>query len=82
MINPHKVHISNKEGAKGTVSTGLNTKVSLDGIPLKGIHSVKYEVSAGSVGKLTLVMYAELDIDHSEKDLEVETILVEESSHE
>ena len=51
MIKPHKVYISNKEGAKGTVSTGLNTKVSLDGIPLKGIHSVKYEVSAGSVGR-------------------------------
>ena len=63
-MNPHKIYISNKRGSEGNISTGANTEVSMDGVALRGVKSIKYEVDAKSIGKVTIEMYAQLDIDH------------------
>jgi hypothetical protein len=70
-MTPHKIYISNKRGSEGQISTGYNTEVAMDGIALKGVKSIKYKVDAKGVGLVTMQIYAELDIDHENINVEI-----------
>ena len=55
---PHKILIRNK--SPGTLSTGQNTEVLLDGKRLKGVCFIKIEVKPRGLAKVLLEMYADV----------------------
>ncbi|NVM34002.1 MAG: hypothetical protein HWN81_00300 [Candidatus Lokiarchaeota archaeon] len=55
----HKVTIRNK--VPGTISTGANTEVLLDGKVLKAVNFAKIEIKASKAAKLTLEMFVDAD---------------------
>lgn len=60
---PHKIQIRNREGTEGITTKGMNTQVLLDGVPLKSCRSFKFEVEAGEMAKVTIEMYAEVEME-------------------
>lgn len=58
---PHKITVRNKN--PGTISTGMNTEVLIDGKPLKYARFVKIEVKANGVAKVILEVLGEVDIE-------------------
>ena len=57
-----KLTIKNRK--PGSVSTGANTEVLLDGHPIQaGLTFLKVEIKAAKVAKITMEMLAELDIE-------------------
>lgn len=57
---PHKILVRNKN--PGTISTGANTIIELDGKPLKLCKFFKYEVKPGGLAKVTLEFYADVEV--------------------
>lgn len=56
-----KLTVRNK--APGTISTGANTEVLLDGKPLKGVSFLKIEIKPKNVTKVTMEMYCEVEVE-------------------
>jgi hypothetical protein len=56
-----KLCIKNK--APGTISTGANTEVTLDGQKLGGVSFLKMEFKPKNVVKITMEMYCEVEVD-------------------
>ena len=59
----HTVKISQRD--PNSLCTGANTLVFLDGKPLVGATSVKFEVAARGVGKVTIELLASVEIDET-----------------
>jgi hypothetical protein len=57
----HKLSIKNKQ--PGTLSTGANTLIELDGKPLRGVTFLKLECKPANVVKVTMEMYAEVEAE-------------------
>lgn len=57
----HKLTVKNKN--PGSISTGANTQVELDGQPLKGVRFLKIECKPASVVKVTMELYAEVEVE-------------------
>lgn len=66
---PSKLVIRNK--APGTLSSGANTEVLLDGKPLKSVSFLKVEVKPAKMTKVTLEMYCDVEL---EADVEMEPV--------
>jgi hypothetical protein len=62
-LKVHKLQIRNKPEEAGTLSKGANMEVLLDGTPLRGVSFFKFEVKSGSVAKVMLEMFADVDIE-------------------
>ena len=75
MNDVHKLKISNRN--PGSVSSGTNTILELDGKHIKGATSVKFEASVNKLSKVTIELLADVEID-----ADVESILVRESNLE
>lgn len=58
---PHKILVRNKN--PGTISTGMNTEVFLDGKPLKGVTFIKFEVKPKGVAKVTIECIADIEFE-------------------
>lgn len=65
----HKVSIKRKPGAEGSITTGANTIIEVDGKPLQGCTFLKFELKPNRVGKLTIELIADVEVD--ELDLEI-----------
>lgn len=57
----HKITLRNKKGTKGKISVGANVEVLLDGKPIKGASAIRIDVTAKSVAKVQIELYAEVD---------------------
>jgi hypothetical protein len=66
----NKITIRNKLGAEDQTSKGANMEILLDGKKLDGAYFAKFEVHARKVAKVTIEMYAEVEI---EANVETET---------
>lgn len=64
-----KITIRNRPGTEGKCTSGMNTQVLLDGVPIRGACFVKFEVHAAKTAKVTIEMYAEVEL---EADVELE----------
>jgi len=51
-----KIEIRNKKGHEEQLSAGTNMEVLIDGVLLKGITKIHFEVEAGGVAKVTTEM--------------------------
>jgi hypothetical protein len=58
-----KITIRNKH--PDSVSTGANTEILLNGMPLPSVSFVKIEIKAKKIAKVMLEMYANVEIDLS-----------------
>ncbi len=61
----HRLEVRQKEqpGNPKRLMTGAGTEVLLDGLPLKGVAGLTFEVAAKGVAKVFLEMYADVSID-------------------
>lgn len=59
----HKIRIQNKPGTEDQIGHAGNTTLLLDGTPIKSAQSVKFEVIALGLSKVTIVMYADIAIE-------------------
>lgn len=59
-FKPHKITIKNK--VPGTILTGLNAQVLLDGKPINGITFMKVELKPGKVAKIILELVSDVEI--------------------
>jgi len=69
--NPHKLSVRQK--APG-ISVGANTKVELDGKPLKYVKFLKLEFHSARVTKVTLEMFVEVEEIDVETNLELNNV--------
>lgn len=58
---PHKISLKNR--APGKISTGANTRLLLDGKPLKSVKSVTIKAHARKLTTVIIEMYADVDFD-------------------
>ena len=58
---PHKILVKNKN--PGTISTGANTVVELDGKPIKYGTFFKMEVKPKGLVKVTIELYADVEFE-------------------
>jgi hypothetical protein len=58
-----KITIRNRPGAEGKTTCGSNTQVLLDGVPIRGASFVKFEVHAAKMAKVTIEMFAEVELE-------------------
>lgn len=56
-----KLKVINKK--PGSITTGASTAVFLDGKLLDSLHFLKIEIKAKKVAKVTMEMYADVDIE-------------------
>ncbi len=56
----HKLQVRNKQDGK--IQTGATTEVLMDGLPLRGVTFLKFEVKAKGVAKVMIEMYADVEI--------------------
>ena len=70
----HHIQVRNRPGFEGRPTMGTNTEVLLDGIPLKGCSFFKFEVKAGKTARITMELYAEVEIDVNSVLVESEAI--------
>lgn len=64
----HKITIRKREGVPSNrILTGATTDILLDGQPLKGCTGFKFEVEARGIAKVTISMFADVDIDTEAK---------------
>lgn len=56
-----KLTVRNKK--PGTISVGANTEVLLDGKPMGNISFLKIEIKSKKVAKVTMEMYADVDLE-------------------
>ena len=59
----HKIEVRRRPGSEGTIQTGATTQIYLDGKLLGGAYFFKFEVHARKVAKVTIEMFAEVEID-------------------
>lgn len=59
-LQPHKITIRQK--APDQISTGFNTEVLLDGVPLRGVTFLKLEIKPKRVTKLVIELVSEIEI--------------------
>ena len=59
----HKIQVRPRSGAENTITTGANTELYLDGKLLKGARFIKFEVDARKVSKVTIELYAQVELD-------------------
>jgi hypothetical protein len=59
----HKIEVRRRPGSEGTLQTGATTQVFLDGKLLAGAYFFKFEVHSRKVAKVTIEMFAEVDVD-------------------
>jgi len=52
-----------KRPDSGELTSGFNCQVFLDDVPLKFVKSLRFEVEAGSMAKVTMVMYGDFDLE-------------------
>lgn len=57
----HKLSIKNKN--PGSISTGANTEVYLDGERLNGVSFIKLEFKSHKITKVLLEMYVEAEVE-------------------
>lgn len=69
MSNVHKIQVRNRAGSEGKITVGANTEILLDGQKLKGARFLKFEVSAKKVAKVTIEMFAEVEIEANSVEL-------------
>ena len=62
-LKVHRIKVTNKPRSKNKTSHGAVTTVYIDGKPLHGATSFKYEVDARSLGKVTIELFASVEID-------------------
>lgn len=55
-----KLVVKNKN--PGSVSTGANTEVTLDGVPLRGVSFLKLEFKAAKTAKVIMEMYCDVEV--------------------
>lgn len=67
-VKPHKISIRNMK--PGEISSGMNTEVLIDGKPLKLCKFAKVEFHSKRLTKVTIEMFADVEIE----DIEVEEI--------
>lgn len=58
---PQKLIIRNR--TPGTLSTGMNTEVLLDGKPLKYVTFIKVEIKPKGVAKVLIELLADVEVD-------------------
>jgi hypothetical protein len=58
-----KVTVRNKPGAEGRLTVGANTEVLLDGVRVRGVNFIKIEIGAKKLAKVTIELYAEVEVD-------------------
>jgi hypothetical protein len=58
---PHKILVKNKN--PGTISTGMNTEVFVDGKPLKYVTFIKFEIKPRGVAKVVIEMLADIELE-------------------
>jgi len=58
-----KITVRQRRGMEGRIMTGASTQIFLDGVPLKGAVSLKFEVHAAKVAKVTIEMFADVEIE-------------------
>ena len=68
---PPKLKIYNKN--PGTISTGANTVVELDGNKLPLVSFLKLEIKPRGVAKLTVEMYVDVDVEIEQELLHTTT---------
>lgn len=72
----HKIAVRKKPGTEGKISAGANTEIYLDGKLLAGAYFMKFEVHARKIAKVTIEMYAEVEID-AELELGAPSLITE-----
>jgi hypothetical protein len=58
-----KVQVRNRPGSEGALTVGANMEILIDGVPLVGATSLKFEVSATKMAKIYIEMVGEMEID-------------------
>lgn len=66
----HKVQVRSKPGSEDKLSQGSTTQVLLDGKVLSGARFIKFEVDSRKMAKVTIELYANIELDAS-LDLEL-----------
>lgn len=64
-----KIRVSNKN--PGSLSTGANTQVELDGQKIGGITYLKIEIKPAKVVKVTMEMYVSIDDIEIDADMKL-----------
>lgn len=60
----HKIEVRQKPEMSGNnIQTGASTQVFMDGQLLRGVSFFKFEVKAAGVAKVTMEMFADVDIE-------------------
>jgi len=59
----HKIQVKNRPGAEGQLTMGANTRILLDGKPLKCAQFFKFEVHCKKMAKVTIELLAEVEIE-------------------
>lgn len=67
----HKISVRPKPGHEGEITRGTNTLVYLDDQLLKGARFIKFEVDSRKVAKVTIELYAQIELEDAYSDLEV-----------
>lgn len=74
----NKITVKNKN--PGTISTGANTVIELNGEPIKYCTFFKMEVKPKSLAKVTIEMYADVefsgDVELSKREINDNTITI------
>jgi len=68
-FKPLKISIKNR--SPGTISTGANTVVEIDGKPLPGITFLKIEIKPKGLAKVTLECIVDIDCLELDSDLKL-----------
>lgn len=59
--NVHSIRVKQKPSGSSNISTGGNTEIFLDGVPLKGVTFLKFQFKAKAVTKVKLEMLVKID---------------------
>lgn len=75
-VKPNHIEVRRRPGSEGTIQTGATTQVFMDGKLLGGCYFFKFEVHSRKVAKVTMELYATVDID---ADVDLNEPMVEET---
>jgi hypothetical protein len=62
-MSVNKIRVCNRPGSEDRLTVGANTQILLNDNPVEGVSFFKFEVKATKMAKVTMEMYAEVDID-------------------
>ena len=57
----HSIKVRQKPGTEGKLSTGINTEIFLDGMPLRGVSFLKFEFKPSKPTKIQLEVLAHVE---------------------